>query len=425
MPHRQQGEADLDVADWHLALALGIGLLLGAERERRKGRGPTRGFAGIRTFAFAALLGGIAWRLGEGFALVGAGFISSAVVVAYAISPRRTTDPGMTTEIALVVTYLLGVLAQGEPELASAIAVVAAVVLAAREQLHVAVRDVLSEEELHDALVLAAAAIVILPLIPNEAVDPLEVVNPFAIWRIVVIVMGVSAAGYVAMRLLGPRFGLPASGLASGFVSGIATVASMGSRARKDPTLQRAASAGAVLASVATVAQLALVVGATSAAAARELAPALVAAGLGATAAGSVSLLGALRTPGSADRPSGRAFDVRGAVLFAVTVTAILFLAAGIEELLGESGLMLATGLAGFVDTHSAALSAASLVAAGKVDASAVVAPVLLGLTANSLVKLGVAYTQGGPAFARLVGAGLLVMMAMAWGAFAARAILA
>jgi hypothetical protein len=106
---------------------------------------------------------------------------------------------------------------------------------------------VLSEEELTDALIFAAAALVVLPLVPDRYVGPFSAVNPRTIWKIVILIMSISAGGHIAVRLLGPRFGLPLAGLASGFVSSVATIASMGARARKDPVVSRPAVAGAVL----------------------------------------------------------------------------------------------------------------------------------------------------------------------------------
>jgi uncharacterized membrane protein YhiD involved in acid resistance len=96
---------------WRLAIALGIGLLLGLERERKKGSGPGRGYAGIRTFALVSLLGGVAMVIGESAVVaVAFGFVAAATLVAYALGDR--SDPGLTTEVALLVAFLLGALAQ-------------------------------------------------------------------------------------------------------------------------------------------------------------------------------------------------------------------------------------------------------------------------------------------------------------------------
>ncbi|GIW14453.1 MAG: hypothetical protein KatS3mg063_0306 [Tepidiforma sp.] len=314
----------LDEQGVRLAVALGIGLLLGAERERRKGEGPARGAAGIRTFALVALAGGIAMAVGGGLVLaVALGFVALAVLAAYVLGDR--TDPGLTTEVAVVVAFLLGALAQQEPQLAAGIAVVVTILLAAREQLHRLVSRALTEQEVHDALLFAGAALVILPLAPNERIGPYGVFNPFAIWRLVVIVMAIGGAGYAAVRLLGARVGLPLSGLAAGFVSSSATIAAMGARARETPALRTPAVAAAVLSTVATVVQMVIIVGATDSRTLARLWPAMAFAGVAAVGYGAVFALRALRDAAAdAHHPGGRAFDLKTAVLFAATVTAVL-----------------------------------------------------------------------------------------------------
>src|SRR5262249_49584123 len=127
-----------DNPEWRLAIALAIGLLIGAEREKRKGEGPQRGAAGVRTFAIAGLLGGVAALLGVAAVVVLGALVGAGAIVAYVLGDR--TDPGMTTELALVLDFALGALARTEPELAFAAAVVATAILAYRARLHEIVR---------------------------------------------------------------------------------------------------------------------------------------------------------------------------------------------------------------------------------------------------------------------------------------------
>ena len=175
-----------------LAVSLGIGLLIGAERERRKGAGPGRGPAGIRTFALVALAGGLALAFGGELILaVTALGVAALAVVAYRKSPAA--DPGLTTEVALLTTLLLGALAVREPALAAGLAVAVAILLASRTAIHRFVRNILTEQELHDALLFAAAALVVLPLTPDRTVGPLDVFNPRTLWKLVVLVMAISA----------------------------------------------------------------------------------------------------------------------------------------------------------------------------------------------------------------------------------------
>jgi uncharacterized membrane protein (DUF4010 family) len=238
------------MAAWQAAaIALAIGLLIGSERER-SGNGH-----GVRSFALAGLAGALA-ALIHPLAL-GALLAAAAVVVATS-HLRDPADSGITTEIALVLTVVLGGLTVTNPALAAAAGVATTVLLLAKDRLHVFVRDKITELELRDALKFFVAAFIVLPLVPHANVGPYGVIDPRKIWTFVVAVTALGWLGYVAVRLLGPRRGLPVAGLAGGFVSGAATTGAM-ARTARDPKLFRAAMAAALLASVATLVQLVLV----------------------------------------------------------------------------------------------------------------------------------------------------------------------
>ncbi len=150
-------------------------------------------------------------------------------------------------------TFIIGVLAASQPILAAASGVLVVVLLVLRAPLHSFARAELSDQELRDAVLLAAAAILVLPILPDEPIDPWKVINPRLVWKLTVLIMLVDAAGYVAQRLVGTRAGLPISGLLGGFVSSTAVVATMGKRAQQEPKALPAAVAGAALSNVATV----------------------------------------------------------------------------------------------------------------------------------------------------------------------------
>ncbi len=408
------GGISFDQEGWRLAVALGIGLLMGVERERHKGTGPARAPAGIRTFALVSLLGGICMVIGNTAVLaVALAFVAAAILIAYAMGNRE--DPGLTSEVALLTAFLLGALAQREPQLAAGLAVTVTILLAVRSQLHRLVSQVLTEQEMHDGLLFAGAALVVLPLLPHERVGPYGAFDPFAMWRLVVIVMAISAAGYIAQRMLGSRLGLPVAGFAAGFISSSATIGSMGGRARREPRLMGPAVAAAVLSTVATIVQMVVVVGAISMPALREIGPAMVLAGIAAAGYGAIFALRAFRETAEAEASSGRAFEPKTAIVFAATVTVILLVAAALNDWLGTTGLTISTAVAGFADTHSAAISVASLVSGGKVAPEDAVIPILAGLTTNSITKAVLAIMSGGPPFARAVWPGIAAVAGAAW----------
>ena len=400
------------------AIALGIGLLVGAERERRKGHGSSRSPAGIRTFAITSLLGAVVVQVGsELLASITAAAIAGLIAIAY--TRNQVKDPGLTTEVALLLTLLLGGIAMSKPAIASGLAVSVAILLASRSRLHRFVRSVVTETELNDALVLAAAVLVVLPLVPDRFIGPYNVINPRMIWRIVVLMISISAIGYILIRLLGARKGLPLAGLFSGFLSSIATIASMGSRAQEQPALARSAAAGAVLSTIATIIELAAVLMATSRSVFVVLALPLLAAGVVACIYAALFIFKSMGHSSPAPIPAGSAFSLKTALMFAATLAGVLLATAALNRWLGETGLIAASALAGFADTHSAAFSVASLVAGGKLSIQNSILPCLAALTTNTVTKAVFAFAAGGHHFALQIIPGLVLVIAAAWSAAA------
>ena len=395
-------------------LALGIGLLIGAERERRKGIGPARAPMGIRTFASVSLLGAVSFSLGDSILLAVMAFaVAGLSVMAYRFSHEQ--DPGLTTEVALLLTLLLGGLSMREPTLASGVAVILTILLTARNFLHRFVSTVLSESELNDALILAAAALVLLPLAPDQYMGPFNALNPRTIWMIVILIMLISSTGYISLRVMGARIGLPITGLTSGFVSSAATISSMGARAALEPQLLWGAVAGAVLSTVATFIQMAVVLETTSQQTLLALWLPLTCAGITALAYGIVITLIALHQKAPDSINLGQPFSLKTALLFAATVSSFMLLAAALNQWLGSEGVIVAAAIAGFADTHSAAVSVASLVAAGKLSANEAVLPILAGLTTNTITKAVLAILSGNWRFVSAIILGLILVILSAW----------
>jgi uncharacterized membrane protein (DUF4010 family) len=404
-----------------LAVAFGVGLLIGIEREKSKGSGPGRGPAGVRTFTLAALLGALG-QLVAGTAGLTAAIGATALLAAIAYWRSPSEDRGITTEVALILATMLGGVAQLWPSVAAALGVLAALVLLARSRLHEFIEDKLSEREILDGLLLAAAAVVVLPVLPDRAIDPYGVLNPRVIWTLVVVVMFINAAGYVALRTLGAGKGLALSGFAGGFVSSTATIGVMGARSKAEPAISGPATAGAVLSSVATVVELAIIIFVTNRKLLGLLWPALLGAGLAALIYGGAYALRAVKSTKSDKTSYGRAFEFRTAVIFAVAVTLISLLSAVLAKQLGSAGAVIGIGLAGFADTHSAAASAANLAVNETLPERLACLAILFAFSTNQVSKAVIAWTTGGRRFALRIVPGLLLMyVGVAIGAFASR----
>ena len=431
-----------------LAAALGAGLLIGLERERRKRsrRGAAQQqAAGIRSFALVALAGGLAQVLAAALAqpllvLLGAALVAGLALLAYSRSlrlpdtPATSLDPGLTTELALFVTYLVGVLAVQTPALGAGAAVVVAMLLAARERLHRFATQALSEAELHDALILAALALVLLPLAPATppaALQPWVPVAPRTLLLTVVLILALQAAGHVAGRVLGARAGLALAGLFSGFVSSTATIVAMGSRVRAAQGSAQgsahgsgqnsgqgagAATAGALASTVATWLQVLLLVAALAPAALAALLPM---AATGAATAAALALWAWRRVPASdTPPPATRApqaaavqgpLRLREALIVAALLAAVAAAVATAQQQLGRLGVLAGTALAALVDAHAPVAALATLQSAGTLTQATLLQGVLLAVAANAATRSLAAFTAGGRRYGAVIGGSLLL----------------
>jgi hypothetical protein len=315
-----------DRPEWRLLVALGVGLVLGLERERARGAERPRRWAGLRTFALTSLLGGVALQTGSAVVVGVSG--AAVALLALLVAWRATEpDPGLTTEVALVLA---------SPRRPGAACPGAGLRRGARRPRCSPSAPACTgwPEALHRPRAAERAGAGVAALLvsrpPGQARGSIGAISPFDVWKLVVVVMAVGAAGALAQRLVRPRVGLTVAGLASGFVSSAATVAGMGRLASSEPRLLAAAVSGATASSVATFVQLALLIAASGTVLLRSLAFALGAGGLTALAV-------AAAPRGGRRRPRRRRF-VRGrlrlvdAVVFAGLVTLISFLAAVVQR---------------------------------------------------------------------------------------------
>ncbi len=391
-------------------VAFAVGLLIGVERERRKTDPAVGSPGGIRTHVVVALAGALAVQF-PGFWVVvtGAVFIGALVVISY--WRDRSVDPGLTSEVTLFTTYLLGALAPPFPELSGAVGAVIALVLALRSALHRLASKAMSDREVLDLLLLAASALVILPLMPDRAVDSAGVVNPQRIWGLTLLVLVMNAVGYLALRTLGPARGLPLAAFFGGFISSIATIGVLGSRTASEPNKMLLTAGAAMISSVATPLQLLVLLAAIDPSLLmRWSLPAMV---MIATAIASAVVL--LRRDGAlADHAmesfKGRAFQPLQAIVFSVTVTAMLWCAAWLDRAFGSGGAIAGLMIGGFADAHSAVAGTAGLVISGGLSESAGALAILGALGTNTVSKLIVAGATGGRRFVYRLAPGLILM---------------
>lgn len=409
-----EGSASPIASTWMIAagyaVALGIGLLVGLERERVKGAGRRRKAAGIRTFALLALVGASAASMGNVALLVAGIFVIAAMIMSY--GRTNAEDPGLTTEVAMLATFLLGAMALSKPGQAGALAIVVTLLLYSKAHLHAFATRLLSGQEVHDLLFLSLSAFVILPLLPDHPVDPWNALNPRRLWMLAVAMMGVTALGYFSLKILGSRVGLAIVGLAGGFVSSTATIAAMGERAKAAPELVPAATSAALMSNVGTIVQLVVVIGTFSLALLQKLVWPLAAAGAVAVMAALVANRRSFAKSADIDGFYGkRIFEPLHAFGFAGLLAGVMLVAAWLRSVLGESSVVWVLGASGLVDVHAAAATAAQLESAASIASTQAEYGLLAAFSANSLLKCLMAWLKGGSAYALRVAPGIVLML--------------
>lgn len=392
-----------------LAVALGCGLLMGIERERRKGANDTPVMAGMRSFALATLTGASAALLDSQVLLaVGGAFIALMSVVAYAYD--RSDAPGVTTELALFMAYLIGVLSVHQPLLASGLTVAVTSLLGARESLHQFARDWLRPGEVQGGLILAALALLVMPLVPDR---PLwgPVLNPQLVLRLLLVLLLIQSLAHVGRRLLQARQAVALSAVASGFVSSTATIGSLGMELRSGRISVPLQAGAALLSCVGTTTQI-LIIGATVQPAwiMSLWLPALAGSAIAAVWGG--WMVWRYATPPGADggatvHHDTDLFRLRDAALIVLLLTAIQAGVHGLRLWLGDAGVIAGTLVAALADIHAVAAALLSMGVPGGSEAQGIVTAMTAAMLVHAFSKSAVAWASGGWRYALALAPGL------------------
>jgi uncharacterized membrane protein (DUF4010 family) len=379
------------------ATSAGIGLLVGIERERNP-----YAKAGLRTFALIAVLGALCallareaesgWVLALGLFVIGA-----AIAGAYFADPRTTADDsGTTTVIAALVVYGLGALNfYGEPALAVALGVGMTALLYFKAELEGTAQK-LTARDIRSMLQFGAVSLVVLPLLPNEAYGPYGVLNPFHIWLMVVLVSGVSLAGYIAWRLTLARKGLLLTGVLGGLVSSTATTLVYARHARQATHTQAASLVVIALANATMLARVLLIVAIVAPRAAPTIAVPIVLAFVAAIPAIALRLrsVGAESGDGSDDYRNPT--NLAAALAFGALYAAILVVSAWLSDTVGARGVYGLAVVSGLTDVDAITLSSLQLFNTGTLPAIAAATAISLAVGANLVLKSLLVYGAGG-----------------------------
>ena len=385
-----------------LIVPLAIGLLIGTERGwSHRHQSDDKLIAGIRTFGLSGLLGGIATMLAGIFqfftwVVIFGGFVL-LVVAAYIGDLKDNPDRGLTTEIALLLTFLLGSLSVlGHMGLASGLAAVIALLLSLKEVLHAGLRK-LTGDELSGALKLLFISLVMLPVLPNEGMGPWAVFNPYSIWWMVVLISALGFAAYVAMKIAGTNYGLLLTALLGGIVSSTAMTLTL-SRMHHHKTLHNILSAGLLLTSALMFPRVLVEMSVINPGLTSQLTAPLVTAGLVYVSGAIVLAVVATREPVNLSESTQllhNPFELGPALRFALLLTAIVFLVEAGQRYLGDAGVFAIAALSGMTDVDAITLSL-SKAALKNLDAQTAAIGIGLAVISNSLVKAGLIMVIGG-----------------------------
>ncbi|MFW1766002.1 MgtC/SapB family protein [Acinetobacter bereziniae] len=375
-----------------IAAALGCGLLIGLERERSKQRENQRSFAGLRSFAICSIFGAVCFLFGPYFGIVGA--LITGAVVAYSIK-NQTDDPGVTTEIAFILTYFIGGMCLWNIPFAAGLSVILTILLMTKHSMHGIAGKWITESEFRDGIFLLALLLIALPLTPNK---PLwgSVLNPYVILKLLTLILAVQALAHIAKRLLSTKNALLLSSLASGFVSSTATVASLGLEVRNGRADAKANAGAALMSCVATLLQLMIIVIGVSI----SWFKVIVLPSLLAIIVLVIFALWLMRNtqPIEANKSTdSRMFSLKEAAIIAGSLTLIQAGVYGLNLLLGDAGLIAGTLLASLFEIHGAL---ATIVIQGEPSNAVLSLAFLLGLAAHAVAKSINALISGGGRYA-------------------------
>ncbi len=374
-----------------LAVALGLGLLVGLQRERAE-----PAVAGIRTFALITLFGAVAARLGMVFGgwIVVAGLVVVAAFVVTGNLMRAEKDPGTTTEFTAVLMYGIGAwVVVGSMTVAVVLTGVVALLLHLREPLH-ELAGRISEKDIRGIMQLVLIALVILPLLPDETFGPYGVLNPFQIWWMVVLIVGLSLLGYVAYKLFGARAGAALAGVLGGLVSSTATTVSYARRSKEEPESSRLAALVVMIASAVVFARVLFEIAVVAWGSFAELAPP-IAAMLGLAAALSAAVWIVDRKKEAEPPEHENPAELKAAILFGIIYAVVILAVAWAKERFGTAGLYAVAGLSGLTDVDALTLSTARLVDSGRLDPANGWRAILLAALSNLVFKAGIVAVLG------------------------------
>lgn len=409
---------DPSAADPSLALlirfgiALGLGMLIGLQREWSDTK-----IAGIRTYPIIALLGAVAASLSpEGSIwLLAGGLVALTILTVLGNwlktrSDELVTEPGLTTEMAMLLVFLLGAMVVlGDPVHALVLSGAVAVLLQLKGPLHATVRR-LGDHDFKAITQFILISLVILPLLPSRDFGPYDVLNPREIWWMVVLIVGLGLAGYLAYKFFGRRAGTLVGGTLGGLVSSTATSVTFAQQSREQPKMSGMASVVVMIASTVVFVRVLIEISAVAPGRFSSLAPPLALYGVLMIVITFVAWrrehvgMSQQRDGATQQLDLGNPSELKAAVIFGLLYAAVLLAVAWAKDRLGSGGLYAVAVLSGLTDMDAITLSTARLAGEGQLEVTTAWRAIVIASMANLVFKGGAVAVLGAPALRRKIG---------------------
>lgn len=391
------------------AIALGLGLLIGLQRERTTDR-----IGGIRTFPLIALLGAMTAHLskspGEEWILL-VGLISTLVLILLGNLGRLRGEgehTGITTEVSALLVFMLGAyIVLGDKTVAVAVGGTIAVLLHFKPGMH-AFAQKISEQELRSIMLFAVISLIILPILPNDTFGPYDVLNPFSIWLLVVLIVGIGLGGYTAYKLVGARAGTMLSGLIGGLISSTATTVTYARQARTAEKGTALAALVILIASTSMYLRIFVEIAAVAPSMLGALTPPLIIL-MAVSLAICALAYRRVKQKEHAMPPPDNPAELGPALVFGALYAVVLVAIAVAKDYFGNSGIYVVALISGATGIDAITLSTANLSEAGTLPADTAWRAIVIACLSNLLFKTGIAAVLGGAKLLR----DLLVLFAL------------
>ena len=397
--------------------SVAIGLLIGLERERN-----ISARAGLRTFALVSLFGtvcgvlsqtqGAPWLTAIGLFVVGAMIVTAYLDAALNRAERQSDDPGTTTSAALVLCFALGTLvAYGFGQVAVMLAIVTTILLYFKPELRGLAQN-LERRDLISILQFAVVSFIVLPILPDRDFGPYSALNLRQIWWMVVLIAGVSLAGYMALRIVGRQHGAALLGLFGGLVSSTATSLVYARHGRSNVTLRDLSADVIVIANLVVLGRVAVLTAVVSPGFLSHLLPVLACA----LVPGMASVVYRLRRLHKQQEPPmpkiTNPTELRTAIVFALLYGVVLLVAAWLHDKAGTAGVYGVALVSGLTDVDPITLSSLRLFGIGNLAATQTATAIGLAYLANIVFKLGMIGVAGGADMLRRCSPGMVMTAA-------------